>query len=88
MNTDRLFTRLGIMCTKNFKTRIEFKSKKTEPFIAKVKDFLYDEDDTKVVFIRCEETRFPNDTEKDINQEYSTYIKNLKSVDRYDDEKS
>ncbi len=88
MNTEKLRMRLSIMRTKGFKTKIEFKSKKIQPFVAIVKDFLFDEDDTKVVFIRCEETRFPNDTEIDINQEYSTYIKNLKSVDRYDDEKS
>ncbi|MEM7185442.1 MAG: hypothetical protein AAF466_02190 [Bacteroidota bacterium] len=88
MDTDKLFMRLGIMQTKEFKTEIAMKSKRVEPFVAKVKDFLYDEDDTKVVFVRCEETVFPDDSEENSAEEYTTYIKNIKSVDRYHEKKS
>jgi len=88
MDTERLFMRLGIMHTKQFKTEIALKSKRYEPFIAKVKDFLYDEDDTKVVFIRCEETNFPDDNEEQQQEEFTTYIKNIKSVDRFHEKKS
>lgn len=80
MKTEKLRMRLSIMLSKDFKTLITMKSKKHEPFIAKVKDFLYDEDDTKVIFQRCEETKFPDDIE---NEEYTTYIKNITSVDRH-----
>jgi len=88
MDTERLFMRLGIMQTKDFKTEIKMKSKRYEPFIAKVKDFLYDEDDHKVVFQRCEETQFPDDSEDQKKDTYTTYIKNIKSVDRYHEKKS
>ena len=80
MKTEKLRMRLSIMLSKDFKTLITMKSKKHGPFIAKVKDFLYDEDDTKVIFQRCEETKFPDDIE---NEEYTTYIKNITSVDRH-----
>lgn len=84
MNVEKLRMRLSIMLSKDFKTLITMKSKKYEPFIAKVKDFLYDEDDTKVIFQRCDETKFPGDTEDDEKKEYTTYIKNIKSVDRHE----
>ena len=84
MKTDRLFTRLGIMKTKGFKTKIVMKSKRLGEFIAKVDDFFYDEDDTKVSFKRCNETVFPAEDEN--AETYITYIKNIKSVDRYKDE--
>ena len=77
MDEEKLFMRLGIMHTKEFKTQIVMKSKRYEPFIAKVKDFLYDEDATKVIFQRCEETSFPDDTEDEPQDEYMTYIKNI-----------
>jgi len=88
MDTERLFMRLGIMHTKEFKTEIAMKSKRYEPFVAMVKEFLYDEDDTKVIFKRCEETSFPDDDEDQQLDEYTAYIKNIKSVDRYHEKKN
>lgn len=85
--TDRLFMRLDIMKMSDFKTRIQMKSKRHKPFIAQVKEFLYDEDDTKVVLKRCKETSFPgedNDSAK--AEEFMVYIKDIKSVDRFRDE--
>ncbi len=84
MDTERLRMRLNIMKMKDFKAAIVLKSKRLEPFIAKVSEFLYDEDDTKVVFMRTPETVFPTDKEDSEENTYTSYIKNIKSVVRYE----
>ena len=63
------------------KIEITLKSKKYKPFIARVKDFNYKEEDARVIFKRCEETVFPDEEENGTQEEYMTYIKNIKSVD-------
>lgn len=83
MGADKLMMCLGIMKTKDFKTAITFKNKKEPSFVAKVQNFLYDEDATKVVFKRCEETVLPTDTAETKSAEFVSYIKDLKTVDRY-----
>lgn len=78
------FTRLGILFRQGAKVLLQMKSKKTPTIVAKVGDFLYDENDTKVVLLRCEETVFPND-EKGKQEQYVTYIKNIRQVDRFEE---
>lgn len=50
--------------------------------IAKVGEFLFDEDDTKITLLRCEETIFPND-EKEKQMQYVVYMKDINQVDRW-----
>ncbi len=59
------------------KSRITMKSKDYDPFIAIVKDFDFKEEDARVIFKKCEETIFPDGSE----DEYMTYVKNIKSVE-------
>lgn len=81
---EQLRMRLSIMKMKEFKATIVMKDKKFSPFIAMVDDFDFQEDEPKVVFNRCDETvAFPNDTKKEKQDTFLTYIKNIKSVDRY-----
>lgn len=66
---------------------ITLKSKRYNPFVAKVKDYNFNESDTQVIFKRCEETVFPNDSENEKKEEYMTYIKNIKSIASYKEDK-
>lgn len=85
MSNDRkIRMRLGILQGENAKVLLQMKNKKTPTIVAKVGDFLFDEDDTKVVLIRCEETVFPNDDEGK-QEEYITYLKNINQVDRFEE---
>ncbi len=63
------------------KARIKMKSKEYPAFIALIKDFNFEEEDDRVVFTRCDETIFPGAIEKDTQEEYMTYIKNIKLVE-------
>lgn len=84
-DTRKTFTRLGILQRQNAKVLLQMKSKKVPTIIAKVGDFLFDEDDTKVVLLRCEESIFPND-EKGKQDQYVSYLKNIKQVDRFEED--
>jgi hypothetical protein len=75
-------TRIFILKEEDAKIRIKMKRKINPEFIAKAGDFLFDEDDTKIVFLRCEETVFPND-EKEKQDKYIVYIKDIIQVDRF-----
>lgn len=76
------FTRLGILQRQGAKVLLQMKNKKTPTIVAKVGDFLFDENDTKVVLLRCEESVFPND-EQSKQDQYVTYFKDIKQVDRF-----
>lgn len=84
MSTEKIRMRLSIMQSADFKTKITLKSKKYVPFISKVENFNYDEDDTKVILKRCEETIFPNEVKDDQQEIYVLYIKDIKEVDRHE----
>lgn len=73
---------LSLFKTFDIKVKIVLKSKKIDPFIARVKDFNFKEDDDRVIFKRCEETIFPTDTEEKKESSYMIYIKNIKSVEK------
>ena len=60
------------------------KSKKVPTLLVKVGDFLFDEEDAKVVLLRCEETIFSND-EKGKQNQHISYLKNIKQVDRFEE---
>lgn len=77
-------TELVLFKTFDDKITITLKSKNYEPFITQVKEFNYKEEDARVIFKRCEETVFPIDTEETKEEEYMTYIKNIKSVELYE----
>lgn len=84
-DTRKIFTRLGILQRQDAKVLLQMKNKKVPTLVAKVGDFLFDEDDTKVVLLRCEGTTFPND-EKGKQDQYITYLKNIKQVDRFEED--
>lgn len=74
---------LSIYRTMKSKILVELKSSKFKPFIAQVKEFIYEVDeDDKVVFERLEETIFPTDTSEEQSQTYVTAIKNIKELVR------
>lgn len=87
MDQETIRIRLDIMITEKLAATITMKSKKYRPFIAKVRDFIFDEDDAKVIFIRTEKTEFPIDSEEEKPGEYITYIKNVKLVEWIQEEK-
>ena len=69
----KIRTRLGILQRQDAKVLLQMKSKKVPTIIAKVGDYLFDEEDTKVVLLRCEETIFPNDS-KGKQDQYISYL--------------
>ncbi len=80
-----IFNKLGICNSQQIVAKMILKKPKDFILIAKVKDFKYDEEDTKVIFERCEQTeKFPNDTATENPVEYMIYIKHIKSVERFD----
>jgi hypothetical protein len=83
MKVEEIRMTLSIIEDADFKAIITLKSKKSEPFIAKVADFNYDEDDTKVILKRCEETVFPNQILDVVEDNYTLYLKNIKEVHRH-----
>lgn len=83
-NERTIFTRLGILQRQDAKVLIQMKNKKTPTIVAKVGDFLFDENDSKVTLLRCEETVFPND-ENGKQEQYITYLKTIKQVDRFEE---
>lgn len=88
MDQETIFNRLGISHSEQYKVLITLKSRKYKPFVALVSDFNYDEDDTKAIFSRSDETVFPSDTDEVKNDQYMTYLKNIKQVDRYREKKT
>lgn len=85
MTTDKLRMRLNIMKNEDYKTLITLKSKRIEPFVAKVDHFDYEEEDSRVILKRCKETVFPNDTKNDATEHYTLYIKDIKSVELFEE---
>lgn len=82
--TSPIGMKLTMYQSNNMTPLVTLKSKKHAPFIAEIKDFLFDEEDTKVVFKRCDQTvAFPNDDGVH-QEEFTTYIKNIKEVRRSD----
>ena len=76
---DRLLMRLDIMRIENLEAIIVMKSKRYQPFVTKVASFDFEEKDSRVMLLRSASTTyFPTDAD-----DYLTYIKNIKSVDRY-----
>lgn len=80
----KISNRLFILQEMEAKVLLQMKSKKVPTLLAKVGDFLLDEEDAKVVLLRCEETIFPND-EKGKQNQYISYLKNIKQVDRFEE---
>lgn len=80
--TERTRMRLSIMLQQDFKSSIKFKKIRYAPFVAKVQGFLLDEDEPKVIFQRCEETLFPNETPTHKPETYTAYIKDIHLVER------
>ena len=78
---------LTLFCTFDLKIKITLKSQKYEPFIARVKEFNYKEEDPRVIFKRCEDTVFPIDSEGQEKDHYMVYIKNIKSAEKILDKK-
>ncbi len=81
----KISNRLFILQEMEAKVLLQMKSKKVPTLLAKVGDFLLDEEDTKVVLLRCEETIFPND-ENGKQDQYISYLKNIKQVDRFEED--
>jgi hypothetical protein len=78
--TDELFMELSMYKNAKSTVKVILKDKKTAGFITKVREFKSDEDDTKVIFVRCEATtNYPSEEET-----FMTYIKNIKEVEFLD----
>ena len=73
IDVERIFMRLGIMQSKGFKTRIVLKSKNSDHIIGTVSDFLYDEDDTKVII------------QKDSENQIILYLSKIQEVTKSED---
>lgn len=73
---------LVLFSTFELKIKVTLKSKQNAPFIARVADFNYKEEEPRVIFKRCEETAFPTDTEEKQEPTYMVYIKNIRSVEK------
>ncbi|MDD3773045.1 MAG: hypothetical protein PHC38_10390 [Weeksellaceae bacterium] len=68
---------LSIIEIRKEKAIIKMKEKKIESFVASVIDFLYDEDNTKVVLKRNEKTSFfPSEEDR-----FICYIKDIKEIE-------
>lgn len=68
---------LSIIKIRKEKAIIKMKEKKIESFVASVIDFLYDENDTKVVLKRNEKTSFfPSEEDS-----FICYIKDIKEIE-------
>ncbi|MCB0402359.1 MAG: hypothetical protein KDD41_09770 [Flavobacteriales bacterium] len=75
-------TRVFILKEQDAKIRFSMKSKRHPVIIAKAGEFLFDEDDTKITLLRCEETLFPNDIEGK-QMQHVVYLKDINQVDRW-----
>ncbi|MDI1255444.1 MAG: hypothetical protein PSV16_05025 [Flavobacterium sp.] len=73
---------LSMYRTMKSKVLVELKSSKHKPFTAKVKDFVFGEEETSVEFIRLDDTVFPDEKEGNKSDSYITEMKNIKSVER------
>ena len=74
-HNDKIFTRLGIIRTENELARITLKKDNIE-FVAEVIEFLYDEDETKVILAKSSSTKFfPTNEER-----FTCYFHEIKSV--------
>ncbi|MGL5890266.1 MAG: hypothetical protein ACRC3B_10295 [Bacteroidia bacterium] len=71
---------LSMFKTFNSKALITLKSKKIEPFVARVHDLDVSQEDTQIIFTRCEETVFPEDTENSKKDHYTISIDKIKEV--------
>lgn len=74
---------LSIFCATKDKAIITMKSKKIKPFIALVENIKFHEEGEIVIFRRVAETIFPDDTETEKNDTYTTFVKNVKDADLY-----
>jgi hypothetical protein len=66
--------------TFNSKALIIPKSKKIKSFIAFVHDLDVSQEDTQLIFSRCDETVFPDDTDMVKNEHYIICIDAIKEV--------
>lgn len=75
-------TRIFILKEQGAKIQFAIKNKRHPVIIAKAGEFLFDEDDTKITLLRCEETIFPNDEKRNRNA-IVVYLKDITQVDRW-----
>lgn len=76
MNAESIRMRLNLFKIKNRNVKIRMKKKTMPSFEASVEDFLYDEDDTKVILGRLKNSsNFPV-----VENKFTTYIKNIADV--------
>lgn len=83
-NVELILSHLVMTETSGIRALVTMRSKKRKPFLALVKDYNFEEEDARVTFERCIGTEnFPDGEEK---EEYTTYIKNIKSVGFLDED--